>query len=226
MAPDPWAEARERMVQGLLQQGTIRSPRVADAMRRVPRHLFLPADEARAYDDRPLAIGEGQTISAPHMVGIMAEALQAQPGMAVLEVGAGSGYHAAIVAELVAPGGKVWSVERFADLAAQARANLQHAGFGEDRVEIVVGDGSVGLQEHAPYDRAYVTCAAPSVPPPILEQLRAGGRALVPVGDRWGQELMLVEKEDDRTFTRGLGGCVFVPLVGKYGFAEATTKPP
>jgi protein-L-isoaspartate(D-aspartate) O-methyltransferase len=212
--------AREAMVQRLLEQRVVREPRVMEAMRRVPRHVFMPGDEARAYEDRPQGIGKGQTISAPHMVAIMAEALDARPGMRVLEVGAGSGYHAAVVTELIAPGGKVWSVERFPDLATRARTNLRRAAYDEHRVEVVIGDGSEGWAPAAPYDRAYLTCAAPSAPPPILSQVKADGVLLAPIGDRRGQQLVRFTKTPAGLRVEDLGGCVFVPLIGKYGFAE------
>lgn len=208
------------MVERLVAHGYMTSARVADAMRRVPRHVFLPGHEAQAYVDRPQSIGMGQTISAPHMVAMMAQALDAQPGMRVLEVGAGSGYHAAIVAQLVAPSGKVWSVERFPDLAEQARANLRHAGIGPERVEVVVGDGSEGWPPAAPYDRAYLTCAAPRAPEPVLAQLSAQGKLLAPVGGRQEQELVLFERSAEGWRETALGACVFVPLVGKHGFPE------
>jgi protein-L-isoaspartate(D-aspartate) O-methyltransferase len=212
--------ARAGMVARLQEQGYLRDLRVADAMRRVPRHLFLPGLEREAYRDSPLGIGQGQTISAPHMVALMAEALDAHAGLKVLEVGAGSGYHAAVVAELVQPG-KVWSVERFPELAARARENLRRAGYQEDRVEVVLGDGSLGWPAEAPYDRAYLTCAAPALPQPILEQVRRGGKVLAPIGDRTGQELVLAEKTERGLLTADLGPCVFVPLVGEHGFAPA-----
>jgi protein-L-isoaspartate(D-aspartate) O-methyltransferase len=162
------------------------------------------------------------------MVAIMAQALDARPGMRVLEVGTGSGYHAAVVAELVAPRGGagappglVVSVERHDDLAAQARANLGHAGVGPDRVEVVVGDGSAGWPARAPYDRAYLTCAAPTLPAPILDQLVEGGQLLAPVGTRVEQELVRATKEGGVVRTEPLGGCVFVPLVGRFGFAPS-----
>lgn len=217
---DPYAEARARMVQRLREQGYLRTERVSGAMMDVPRHMFLPGLEDEAYRDSPLGIGQGQTISAPHMVAIMAEALEAEPGMRVLEVGTGSGYHAAVVAHLVQPGGRVWSVERFAGLAEQARRNLAQAGLGPDAVEVVVADGSEGYPPAAPYDRAHLTCAAPRVPEPVLEQLRVGGRLLAPVGDRHQQDLMLVERTEQGALKRDLGPCVFVPLVGKHGFPD------
>ena len=212
------------MVEHLRSQGFLRTDRVAGAMARVRRDLFLPGQEDLAFADRPQGIGRGQTISAPHMVAMMAEALDLAPGMKVLEVGTGSGYHAAIAAELVAPGGTVWSVERFPDLAAQARANLRHAGYAEDRVRIAVGDGSEGLPRDAPFDRIYLTCAAPAVPAPLLGQLAPEGKLLAPVGTRTEQELLLVERTPQGSVRRSLGGCVFVPLVGKHGFPDPSTN--
>ena len=218
---DSWDEPRARLVQRLLAKGVLKPGRVAEAMRRVPRHLFLQGHEREAYDDAPQGIGQGQTISAPHMVALMAEALGAEPGETVLEVGTGSGYHAAIVAELLRPHGHVVSVERFPDLAAQARANLEHAGYSHDHVEVVIADGSGGWEKSAPYDAIYVTCAAPKVPEPLLAQLKPGGRLLVPVGDLRTQELLRVTKDKDgRVASENLGACVFVPLVGEHGFAE------
>lgn len=217
---DPFDEARAGLVRHLLAQGSLRPGRVAEAVRRVPRHLFVPGREAVAYEDHPVAIGGGQTISAPHMVAMMAEALDTRPGHRVLEVGAGSGYHAAVVAELVMPHGHVLSVERFEDLATQARKNLHHAGYGPERVEVVVGDGSLGWPGRAPFDRIYLTCAAPRVPPPLLDQLAPDGILLAPVGDERQQDLLRVEKGPDGVREKSLGACVFVPLVGRHGFAE------
>ncbi|MGQ9582856.1 MAG: protein-L-isoaspartate(D-aspartate) O-methyltransferase [Thermoplasmatota archaeon] len=210
---------RERLVESLKARGYVTSPEVERAMRSVRRHLFVPEwTRADSYDDRPLDIGEGQTISAPHMVAIMAEALELERGQKVLEVGGGSGYHAAVVASIVAPGGHVFSVERIASLAERARASLEAAGLSS-WVTMVVGDGSRGLPEHAPYDRIFVACAAPDVPPPLFEQLREGGKLLVPVGPVYaGQELIRVEKRDGRQVRTDLGGCVFVPLIGEHGF--------
>jgi protein-L-isoaspartate(D-aspartate) O-methyltransferase len=217
---DP-AALRESLVQHLLDEGYLRGEPAARAMRAVPRHRFVPASPEAAYEDRPLDIGQGQTISAPHMVAMMVDALDLAPGMRVLEVGTGSGYHAAVVAECVGPGGRVVSVERFAELAAPARRRLRDAGY-EALVEVVVGDGSEGWPAQAPYDRVYVTCAAPGVPPPLLEQLAPGGKLLLPLGDRQGQELTLVERTPEGRSERRLGGCVFVPLVGRFGFQAAT----
>ena len=209
---------RDRLVDGLLRRGYITSSSVENAMRRVPREEFVPQrlrDEA--YIDTPLPIGDGQTISAPHMVAIMAEKLEVQPGHKVLEVGAGSGYHAAVVAELVRPGGRVFTVERFESLARFAEANLARAGYS-DTVEVIVGDGSLGLPTQAPFDRIFVACGAPNVPSPLVEQLSDGGHMLVPVGGRMYQDLIKVVKRGKKVTTESHGGCVFVPLVGEHGY--------
>ena len=212
------AAAKGRLILSLLRMGYIDSSEVEAAMRSVPREEFV-LHELRddAYVDTPLPIGSGQTISAPHMVAIMAEKLRLRPGMKVLEVGAGSGYHAAVVAELVRPGGHVYTVERVEGLAEFARKNLQRAAYSED-VTVVVGDGSKGLPEHAPYDRIFVACGAPSVPSPLLDQLAEGGLMLVPVGGLHYQDLIKVEKREGKIIRTNEGGCVFVPLVGEHGY--------
>lgn len=205
------------MVRRLQDSGYVRSQRVADAMLAVPRHLFLPEGlRDQAYLDTPLHIGEGQTISAPHMVAIMVEALDLRPGQKVLEVGGGSGYHAAVMAELVRPGGKVYSVERISSLVRAAKNNLSSAGYA-DTVEVIEADGTKGLPEHAPYDRISVAAAAPHVPEPLREQLADEGRLLVPVGGMWYQDLAMVTRKKNRYATENLGGCVFVPLIGEHG---------
>jgi protein-L-isoaspartate(D-aspartate) O-methyltransferase len=210
---------RERLVDGLSERGYVTDPAVLEAMKAVRRHLFVPErNRPEAYEDRPLEIGEGQTISAPHMVGIMAQKLELRKCQMVLEIGGGSGYHAAVVAHLVGPEGHVYSVERIASLAEIARQNLEEAGYGKS-VTMVVGDGTLGLPEHAPYDRIFVAAASPGIPPPLFEQLREGGKMLVPVGDVYlGQELVMVEKKNGRPVTSEHGGCVFVPLIGEHGF--------
>ncbi|MFQ5838002.1 MAG: protein-L-isoaspartate O-methyltransferase [Thermoplasmata archaeon] len=215
---DRYEERREKMVHRLVEQGILRTPRVVEAMLMVPRHAFLPKGYRNsAYYDTPLSIGAGQTISAPHMVGMMLEHLDLQEGHVVLEIGAGSGYHAALVGYIVGPSGRVYSVERIDALARKAQKNVEAVGLA-DRVEIVVGDGSQGVPEHAPYDRIFVTCAAPDIPPPLKEELKDGGKLLIPMGSRYYQDLILVEKTEGGLKRRDLGGCVFVPLIGKYGF--------
>lgn len=206
------------MVQKLIRDRRIHSPDVIDAMRRTPRHVFVPSEyRSASYQDRPLDIGEGQTISAPHMVGIMVELLDLAPGHQVLEIGGGSGYHAAIAAQIVGDEGHVYSIERLEGLAAQAKENIAEAGLS-GRVSLFVGDGSEGLAEHAPYDRIFVSCAAPYVPEPLIEQMKGDGILLVPVGNLQFQTLLLVRKRGGRVITEDHGGCVFVPLIGRYGF--------
>lgn len=204
----------------------MRDPAVRDALAHVPRETFLPRGaEDDAYLDQPLAIGAGQTISAPHMVAMMAEALDVRAGSRVLEVGGGSGYHAAVLAE-IARNGHVWSVERVPELAQSARDALARAGYAE-RVTVIEGDGSRGVPEQAPFDRVSVACAAPRVPRPLLAQLAVGGRLVAPVGPLDEQMLVVVEKEaDGRLFTRSTAPCRFVPLVGEFGYpAESASRP-
>ncbi|MDD1768281.1 MAG: protein-L-isoaspartate(D-aspartate) O-methyltransferase [Methanomassiliicoccales archaeon] len=213
-------EQRSRMVKRLLEHGYVSRPEVSLAMETVPRHLFVPQElQANSYQDSPLYIGEGQTISAPHMVGMMVENLDLRRGLKVLEIGGGSGYHAAVMAEMIRPDGHIYSVERIETLAAKARRNLQDAGYSE-LVTVIIADGSKGLPEFAPYDRISVAAAAPSVPEPLKEQLAEGGKLLVPVGGRWYQDLILVVRKGNEFIQENLGGCVFVPLVGEYGYRE------
>ena len=203
---------KDRLIDELRHQGI--SERVLDAMRRVPRHLFVPEREQRnAYVDHPLSIGWGQTISAPHMVAIMCDLLDIRDGMNVLEIGAGSGYHAAVMARL-AGSGHVYAVEMIKDLALFARENLKKAGISN--VTVVVEDGSLGLPGFAPYDRINVACAAPDIPETLTDQLKPGGKLVIPVG-RAIQELYLVTKVNGLK-KEAKGGVVFVPLVGKKGF--------
>ncbi len=214
--------ARARLVADLRQSRFIKDDRVADAMLKVPREQFVPRSmREEAYIDSPLSIGSGQTISAPHMVAIMAEASQLASGHKVLEIGAGSGYHAAVVAELVRPGGKVFTVERIASLAKFAGDNINRTGYG-NTVQIICGDGSNGLPEEAPFDRIFVACAAPDIPVPLKAQLADGGRLLVPVGGRYFQKLMLVERKGSKFNQEDLGGCVFVPLIGEHGYRTSS----
>ncbi len=203
---------KNRLIDELRRHGT--SERVLDAMRRVPRHLFVPEREQKnAYADHPLPIGWGQTISAPHMVAIMCDLLDIQDGMKVLEIGAGSGYHAAVMAEL-AGNGHVYAVELIEDLALFARENIKKAGISN--VTVLVEDGSIGLPGFAPYDRISVACAAPDIPETLTEQLKPGGKLVIPVGKHI-QELYLVTKINGLK-KEAKGGVVFVPLVGKKGF--------
>lgn len=211
-------KARSELVGNLLKRGYVSKPEVAAALRKVPREEFVPSGlRGEAYVDTPLPIGSGQTISAPHMVAMMSEALDLRPGHKVLEVGGGSGYHAAVAAELVSPGGHVFTVERIEELAESARENIARTGYSNS-VTVVLSDGSVGLPEEAPFDRIFVACGAPSVPGPLKAQLKDGGVMIVPVGGRMFQELIKVERKGDEYRTHDLGGCVFVPLIGEHGY--------
>jgi protein-L-isoaspartate(D-aspartate) O-methyltransferase len=210
-------EARARMVVEQLERRGVRDPRVLDAMRRVPRHLFVPAERrGEAYEDRALPLGSGQTISQPLMVALMTEALAAGAGARLLEIGTGSGYQAAVLAELAA---EVVTMERHPELAAAARARLAALGYG--RVEVLVGDGSLGYPPRAPYDGIIVTAGAPRVPGALRAQLADGGRLVVPVGPALRQELVVVERQGDRLVETVGDPCVFVPLVGREGWPEA-----
>jgi len=211
---------RKELVIRLRNRGYVTSDAVLEAMGRVPRHEFLPGTMGPlAYEDTPLPIGQGQTISAPHMVGMMLEALDIRPGMKVLEIGTGSGYHAALVAELVRPGGKVFTVERIEDLGLRARATLERLGYG-DVLEVVISDGTNVLPEHAPYERIFVAAAGPGVPQPLKEQLADGGMLMIPVGGRAVQDLVLITRSGDRFAERSMGSVVFVPLIGEHGYRE------
>jgi len=207
---------RARLVKKLKNEGYIKTPLVEKAFLEVPRENFVPDHlKKSAYLDIPLEIGFGQTISAPHMVAIMCEALVLKKGQKVLEIGSGSGYHAAVVSEIIGERGRVYSVERIKELADMARENIRKTGI--KNVEVFVGDGSLGFKKFAPYDRIYVTCAAPDIPEPLIDQLKDPGLLLIPVG-RYYCDLMLLRKENGKISTRNLGGCAFVPLVGKHGF--------
>ncbi|HNR58574.1 MAG TPA: protein-L-isoaspartate(D-aspartate) O-methyltransferase [Methanothrix sp.] len=199
-----------RMIRGSV------SDRVLEAMDEIPRELFVP-DRVRqmAYQDHPLPIGEGQTISAPHMVAIMCDVLDLGEGMKVLDVGTGSGYHAAVMAKLVGPGGHVYSIERVGTLVAFARKNLLEAGI--ENVTVFEGDGSLGLPDHAPFDRINVAATAPKVPEPLQAQLKVGGKLVIPVGTCY-QELLLVVRTGEGFEVEQHGGVVFVPLIGDHGF--------
>jgi len=202
-------DPRERLVDRLTAREDLDAATEA-AMRAVPRHAFVPESRRNAaYDDRPLPIGRGQTISAPHIVAIMTDLLALSPGQRVLEIGTGCGYHAAVTAEVVGAT-NVYSVEYHETLAEQARKRLAATGHGA--VSVRAGDGREGWREHAPYDRAYLTCAAPSFPPAVVDQVRPGGLLLAPLGNS-EQVLARASKRDDGSLKRERHGRVrFVPL--------------
>lgn len=219
MAESDFSMLRQALVESLVEEGVIRSKIVKEAMLKVPREEFVPIHLRHyAYEDTPLPIGYGQTISAPHMVALMCEEAQLAPGMRVLEIGTGSGYHAAVIAEIVGPKGAVYSIERLAELSSFARRNLARTGY-LDRVTLIIGDGSMGYPPAAPYDRIIVTAAAPEVPPPLIDQLARNGIMVIPVGDRFNQILYVVRKKSDGSIEyRTVTPCLFVPLVGRYGW--------
>ncbi|MBC7331141.1 MAG: protein-L-isoaspartate(D-aspartate) O-methyltransferase [Synergistetes bacterium] len=210
-----WDLLREKMVREQIEARGIRDGRVLEAMRKVPRHLFVPESYiSEAYDDHPVPIGEGQTISQPYIVALMTSLLDLKGDERVLEIGTGSGYQTAILAELAK---EVYSVERIASLAEKAEKRLKELGYRN--VKIKVGDGSLGWEEHAPYDAIIVTAAAPKVPKPLVKQLKVGGRLVIPIGDRFFQSLHRYIKRDEKTLDgRDFGGCVFVPLRGEEGW--------
>jgi protein-L-isoaspartate(D-aspartate) O-methyltransferase len=192
----------------------VRNPRVLEAMRKVPRHLFITAEyQGAAYRDSPLPIGQGQTISQPFIVGLMTELLEISPGDRVLEIGTGSGYQAAILAVL---GADVITVERIPEVARMAEENLEKAGISH--VRVVVGDGTEGYPPGAPYQAILVTAATPRVPGPLISQMAEGGRLVAPVGARDIQELIRLEKRGEDITSTSFGGVVFVPLLGHYGW--------
>jgi len=206
---DPFWAQRERMVRTQLAERGIHDVRVLDAMRAVPRHEFVTESLRRdAYEDHPLPIGSEQTISQPYIVAIMLQHLALQPADRILEIGTGSGYVTALLSILCA---EVYSVERHAELAFAAERRLARLGY--TNVNIHFGDGSRGWPEYAPYDAILVSAAAWEVPPLLFEQLREGGRMMVPVGPAFSQELQLVQKIGGKAETRSLEGCRFVPLV-------------
>ncbi|MCK8518766.1 protein-L-isoaspartate(D-aspartate) O-methyltransferase [Methanoculleus sp. 7T] len=211
---DPYRKEREEMVEFQIRARGVRDERVLAAMRKIARHLFVPKGYERfAYEDRPLPIGEGQTISQPYIVAVMTEQLELKPQDRVLEVGTGSGYQAALLAELA---GTVVSIERLASLADRAQQNLAQAGV--TGVKVVVGDGTEGYPPEAPYDAVIVTAASPSVPDPLIDQLAEGGRLIAPIGPRECQDLVKLVKREGKVERIPLGGVCFVPLIGQFGW--------
>jgi protein-L-isoaspartate(D-aspartate) O-methyltransferase len=208
--------ARKMMVQRQLVGRGIRDRRVLAAMEEVPRHFFV--DEAlwhEAYDDSPLPIGEGQTISQPYMVAVMTELLKLAGDEKVLEIGTGSGYQAAVLARLCQ---WVYTVERLEGLSERARKAVETCGY--TNISFLVGDGTQGWPDHAPYDGIIVTAGAPNIPHTLVEQLVEGGRLVIPVGDRFSQVLKLVTKTNEGTIVESHTGCRFVDLVGKFGWSR------
>ena len=212
----PRSDERRRMVEQQIEARGITDIRVLVAMREVPRHLFVPAPyDKDAYKDTPLPIGNEQTISQPYIVGLMTALLRPTSMDTVLEIGAGSGYQAAILSALVR---RVITIERIKEVIARAKANL--AAVHADNVTIVSGDGTLGYPPAAPYNGIIITAATPTIPAPLKTQLAEGGRLVAPVGDRTLQELVVLERHGDRFTEERHGGVRFVPLIGEHGWEE------
>ena len=213
---DDLGALRGRMVEAQLIPRGISDPRVLAAFRKVPRHEFVPPEvKYAAYDDSALPIGEEQTISQPYMVAIMTELLKLKGGEKVLEVGTGSGYQAAILAELCR---KLYTIERIGPLSKRAEGILKRLNY--HNIEYMVGDGTDGYPPCAPYAGIIVTAGCPQIPPPLADQLAEGGRLVIPVGERYRQTLTVARKVDGKIMVDSSIGCVFVPLVGKYGWVD------
>ena len=214
MPSDPYTAERERMVQDQMEARMITNKRVLEAMRSIPRHMFVPPElRSAAYRDHPLPIGEGQTISQPYIVALMTQLLDPQENDRILEIGAGSGYQAAILGKLAK---RVITMERIPSVAERARANL--AGLNITSVELIVGDGTQGYPPEAPYNGILITASTPAVPQPLIDQLADGGRLVAPVGGRDVQELQLQTRRGKNIDVTYHGGVVFVPLIGEYGW--------
>ena len=209
-------EQRARMVDTQLKSRGLLDERLLEAFAKVPRHLFVPEEmRQEAYADHPLPIGAGQTISQPYIVALMVDCLSLQGHERVLEIGAGSGYQTAILAELAL---EVFSVERIPDLLHAVRARLNALGYLN--VHLTTSNGSLGWPEHAPFDAILVSAAAPRVPPPLIAQLAEGGRMAVPIGTPQAQMLIQVEKRQGGLTQQEIASCVFVPLIGEYGWSS------
>ena len=218
-----FSRLRENMVARQIEGRGIRDPRVLAAMRNVPREQFVPDDLADlAYDDAPLPIGTGQTISQPYVVALMTEALELEPGDRVLEIGAGSGYAAAVLAEIAQ---RVYTIERHPDLAEYARRNLERLGY--DNVAVRCADGTRGWPEEAPFDAIVVTAGGPAVPESLREQLAAGGRLVIPVGGaKSAQQLLRIRHRGEADYAQEtLGAVRFVPLIGEQGWENSRREP-
>ena len=211
-----YRRARERMVRQQIAARGIRAERVLDAMRSVPRHLFVPLESRHsAYMDGPLSIGQGQTISQPYIVALMTEALELKCHGGVLEIGTGSGYQAAILSQLAS---HVYTVERIPELASRAQDLFHQLGY--DNISMHVGDGTLGWLEHAPYEAIIITAAAPEIPRPLTDQLAEGGRLVAPIGGSWSQSLVRVRKQRGHLRRQELTSVAFVPLIGQHGWPE------
>jgi protein-L-isoaspartate(D-aspartate) O-methyltransferase len=217
---EKWDALRRVMVEDQLRRRGVRDERVLKALAKIPRHRFVPESlRDYAYDDGPLSIGEGQTISQPYMVAVMTECLAVRPENRVLEVGTGSGYQAAILAELVR---EVHSIERIPALSERAARLLSQLGCRNVRFH--VGDGSLGLPAQSPFDGILVTAGAPEIPAALIDQLAMGGRLVIPIGGPYHQNLYTITRDPEGLHKESVTGCVFVPLIGEQGWEEKARK--
>ncbi len=209
-----YKEQRRQMVKLQIRRRGVRNPRILEAMELVPRHHFVPKDYSDcAYEDNPISIGKGQTISQPYMVALMTECLGPKPGDRILEIGTGSGYQTAILAELAQ---EVYSIERIPELAEKARERLAQLGYSN--VFIRSGDGTIGFKEKAPYDGILVAAGSPRVPDPLVEQLEIGGCLVIPVGSSSHQSIYTISRDEQGLHKTEGAGCIFVPLIGAHGW--------
>ncbi len=214
---DRYKKLREWMVETQIVERGIKDKRVIEVMKKIPRHLFVPEDIMDdAYDDRALPIGHGQTISQPYIVALMTELLEVKGDEKVLEIGTGSGYQAAILAELVK---EVHTIERIEALAEEARKKFEKLGY--KNIKVYIKDGTEGLPQEAPFDRIIITAATPKIPEPLIAQLKEGGIIVAPVGERYSQYMLKAEKKEGKLEEHYLIPVAFVPLIGKYGWQDS-----
>lgn len=213
-----YEQEQEKLIENLIRWGYLKTPEIIDAFKKVPRHEFVPSSiRSSSYADQPLPIGHGQTISAPSMVAIMLESLDLRAGQKVLEVGTGSGYNAALIAEIIGERGELFTIESIRELADFGRENLERTGHSQ--VHVIVGDGTCGYEKEAPWDRILVTACAPKLPKPLIQQLKTNGKLAAPLGEHYMfQTWTVAEKHGQKLEVREYEGCSFVPLIGKYGW--------
>lgn len=210
-------EEKEKLIDYIKEIGYLKSKKLEDALRSIPRHLFVPKGiEHLAYRDTPLSIGYEQTISQPSTVVVMTESLDVKEGQKILEIGTGSGWQAAILSYLVGKKGFVYTIEIIHELVEYAKSNLKKLDI--NNVEIFERDGSLGLKEHEPFDRIIVTAGCPVLPEHLLKQLKVDGIMVAPIGDVYLQEMFIIKKLKDKIEKKSIGNFMFVPLIGKYGF--------
>lgn len=214
LSKEDYKRLRENMIESHIKSRAIADEGILKAMEKIPRHLFVSEGQrSYAYEDFPLPIGEEQTISQPYMVALMTEALQLKGNEKVLEVGTGSGYQSAILSKLSK---EVYTTEKIESLALKAERLFEELGY--ENIKVKVCDGTQGWAEHSPYDGIIVTAGAPQIPEPLIEQLAKNGRIVIPVGESFSQDLVVGEKIKGKLIKKIICGCVFVPLIGKYGW--------